>query len=147
MNNEIDITEYLPHRAPFLMVDKVLSIDPHSVKTSFFIHPDNLFNDKGYLSETGLIENAAQNCSAIMGQTYFIGQMKDIKLIGFISSIKKIKIYALPPVESEIITVSKLLSKFNSGEYVICTTETSTFDCQNNMIFNSEINLFIQEQK
>ena len=33
----LDITKFLPHRAPFLMVDHLLSIDDEHVSTSFKI--------------------------------------------------------------------------------------------------------------
>ena len=42
----VDIQNYLPHRAPLLMVDLILDIDANFVETIFFIQEDNIFVDK-----------------------------------------------------------------------------------------------------
>ena len=67
----LDITKFLPHRAPFLMVDHLLSFDDEHVSTSFKINPDCVFVNDNVFNEVGLIENAAQTCSSIVGKSYF----------------------------------------------------------------------------
>ena len=67
----VDIQNYLPHRAPMLMVDLILNIDSNSVETVFLIKDDNIFVQNNVCIEAGLIENTAQTCSAIVGKKYF----------------------------------------------------------------------------
>ena len=150
MNLEfLDIKRFLPHRAPFLMVDKVLSIDDEHVSTSFYINEDCIFNEAGVFNETGLIENAAQTCSSIVGKSYFkdddiLGE--GIKLIGFISAIKKVNIIDCPKVGNTIITDAKLKSRFDTDEYSICTINCTTTSDHKELL-SCELNLVIQELK
>ena len=43
VNTGVDIQNYLPHRAPLLMVDLILEIDANFVETIFLIKEDNIF--------------------------------------------------------------------------------------------------------
>lgn len=147
--NTIEIQNFLPHRAPMLMVDLILELNEQKVKTIFEIKSDNLFVGDNHFAETGLIENAAQTCSAIVGQTFFLDDNNDVKedveVIGFISGIKKITIHKLPEVGEVIRTEATLSSRFDSDNYCICTMECKTF-IEEEILFETEINLFIQEK-
>lgn len=147
--NTIEIQNFLPHRAPMLMVDVVLELSNQKVKTVFEIKGDNLFVADDYFVETGLIENAAQTCSAIVGQTFFLDDNNNVKenvqVIGFISGIKKINIHKLPKVGEVIRTEAVLNSRFDSDNYCICTMKCETFVGEE-ILFETEINLFIQEK-
>jgi len=143
----LDITKFLPHRAPFLMVDHLLSIDDEHVSTSFKINPDCVFVNDNVFNEGGLIENAAQTCSSIVGKSYF--EHDDLegegpKLIGFISAIKKVSIYNCPKIGETIISNANLKSRFDSDHYSICTLEC-TISSSNKELLSCELNLFIQE--
>ena len=150
MNNfqSLDITKFLPHRAPFLMVDHVLSIDDEHVTTSFKIKEDCIFIDENSrFNEVGLIENAAQTCSSIVGKSYFDEddlEGEGTKLIGFISAIKKVTILASPAIGETIISKAKLKSRFDADNYSICTLEC-TISSSNKELLSCEMNLFIQE--
>ena len=75
-----------------LMVTRLVHIDDASVHTQFNVTEDCVFVKNEILSETGLIENAAQTCSAIVGQSYFDKddlQGEGNNLVGYISAIKK----------------------------------------------------------
>ncbi len=129
------------------MVDKLVSIDEENVTTKFLIKPNCIFVGNGKMQESGLIENAAQTCSSIVGKGYFDEddtQGNSNKLVGFISTIKSASIYDLPSVSDEIITSSKLISKFAAENYTICTMSCET---QNNNVKIADfvMNLFIQE--
>lgn len=145
----LDITRFLPHRPPFLMVDNVLSIDDEHVSTSFKIEEECIFNDNGFFNEVGLVENAAQTCSSIVGKSYFKEddfEGEGIKLIGFISAIKKLTVLDCPKVGSTIITNAKLKSRFDTDDYSICTINcTTTSDCKE--LLSCELNLIIRELK
>lgn len=145
----LDISKFLPHRAPFLMVDLVLSIDDEHVSTSFKIEPDCVFIKDNVFNEIGLIENAAQTCSSIVGKSYFEEddfEGEGTKLIGFISAIKKVTIHACPCVGQTIISNATLKSRFDSTHYSICTLEC-TISASNKELLSCEMNLFIQEME
>jgi predicted hotdog family 3-hydroxylacyl-ACP dehydratase len=149
MEKVIDIHNYLPHRKPMLMVDLIMSIGHESVETIFAVKEDNIFIDNGVLGEAGLIENAAQTCSAIVARSYFVDdQEKDkpnVDVIGFISSIKTIKIHSLPKTGGEIKTTAHLKSRFDTGVYTTCMM-SCTSHCNGELLLEGEINLFIQER-
>ncbi|MGY0391027.1 ABC transporter permease [Bizionia sp. KMM 8389] len=147
--SQLDIAKFLPHRPPFLMVDHVLSIDDSHVTTSFFIKPDCIFNENGVFNEAGLVENAAQTCSSIVGKSFFNEddiEGKGTKLIGYISAIKKVVIQKCPVVESEIVTNATLISRFDTSEYSICTINCVITQDKIELL-SCELNLVIQELK
>ncbi|MBG44313.1 MAG: ABC transporter permease [Aequorivita sp.] len=145
--SNIDVSNYLPHRAPMLMVTSVLEIDDTSVATKFHISEDCIFLKEGKLSETGLIENAAQAASGVVGQSFF--EKDDLdgtgnKLVGYISAIKKVEILQLPKAGDTIITKAKLLSRFDTGEVTMCSLEAETF-LDEKLIVSSTMNFLIHE--
>ncbi len=146
----VNINNFLPHRAPMLMVDILEEITATSVTSAFKINEDNVFVENNYFSEVGLIENAAQTCSSIVGQTFFFTKdneiKENVKLVGFISGIKKATIFMLPMVNQTIKTSATLVSRFDSDEYSICTMKSVTYQNEN-LLLETEINLFIQEVK
>ncbi len=109
--NIINIHHYLPHREPMLMADYILELTKEKVVTSFEILESNIFAHNNHLAEAGLIENAAQTCSSILGQNFFKSDT-EIKVIGFITSIKKIEVFGLPKVGDTIISRASLISQF-----------------------------------
>lgn len=150
MIESIDIRNFLPHRNPMLMVDLITEISDRSVSSIFKIKADNIFVSDSVFQEVGLIENAAQTCSAIVGQTFFVdyeqGNKQAFTVLGFISSIKKVEIYALPAVNEEIETKGVLVSRMDGEEYSICVIEVSSYS-KGEKLVNAEINLFLQKQK
>lgn len=137
---DINIQEYLPHREPLLMVDGIIELCKEKVITRFSIQAENIFLLNNQLQESGLIENMAQTCASIVGQSFFDDQSSDTKVIGFITSIKKVNIFALPHLGQEIITKAKLVSQYEN----ICNVSCETF-CEDELLGTAEINLFIQE--
>lgn len=148
MDTSINIKNYLPHRAPMLMVDLVLKIDNEKVETVFEIKESNIFIKNNIFAEVGLIENAAQTCSSIVAKDYFVGENNEDKegvdVVGFISALKTLKIHALPKVGSVITTKATLVSKFVTDAYILCTMSCQTFH-KEELLLEGEINLFIQE--
>lgn len=149
MTTAIDITKYLPHRAPFLMVDVITHLEERAVETTFKILEDNIFvNSEGCFVEAGLVENAAQNCAAIVAKGFFVDEnladKPGAQVIGFISAIKTLKIFELPKAGDTIITKSSLISNFATDDYCLCTMHCRTFVGQTQLL-DGEINLFIQQ--
>ncbi|SIP93206.1 hypothetical protein SAMN05880574_102155 [Chryseobacterium sp. RU37D] len=140
--NIINIHNFLPHREPMLMADYILELTKEKVITSFEIKEDNVFVHNIEFVEAGLIENLAQTCSSILGQSFFENPETDTKVIGFITNIKKIEVFALPKVGDTIISKASLISQFEN----ICNIFCETF-LNDELLIRAEINLFIQEVK
>ena len=147
--SNIDIKNFLPHRPPMLMVDTLQKLTKEKVESIYKILPDNVFVSENYFQEIGLVENAAQTCSSIVGQSFFRDQnrqeKKETDVIGFISGIKKTSIYSLPKVAQTIKTIAVLTSRFDTPTYTICTMQCEIY-LQESLIFEAEINLFIQDR-
>lgn len=140
--NIINIQHFLPHREPMLMADYILELTPEKVTTCFEIKPDNIFVQNDTFLEAGLIEHSAQTSSSIFGQSFFLNPESNTKVIGFITSIKKIEVFALPKVGDKIISKASLISQFGN----ICNIFCETFH-DDQLLIRAEINLFIQEVK
>lgn len=98
---ETPITELIPQRSPFVMVDKLQSCETTDAVTTFLMREDDLFCEDGRLSAPGMLENMAQSCAARMGwlcKTHNEG----IK-IGVIGEIRGCK-FVRHPVVGELIT-------------------------------------------
>ncbi len=148
LNTGVDIQNYLPHRAPMLMVDLILDIDANFVETTFLIKEDNIFVQNTVFIEAGLIENTAQTCSSIVGKKYFFDEdgteNENVNVIGFISALKNVKIHSLPKVGDTIITKANLVSKFAGDDYTLCTMSCQS-SVEDQILLECEINLFIQK--
>ena len=148
MKTGVDIQNYLPHRAPLLMVDLILDINSSFVETTFLIREDNIFVDNNIFIEAGLIENTAQTCSSIVGKKYFFDddgtENENVNVIGFISALKNVKIHSLPKVGDTIITRANLVSKFVGDDYTLCTMSCQS-SVEDQILLECEINLFIQK--
>ena len=145
--SHIEVSNFLPHREPMLMVDSVLEIDEKSVLTKFEISEKCIFLKQGKLSETGLIENAAQTASGVVGQTFF--DKNDLegvgnRVVGYISAIKKVNIFHLPRVGDTILTQANLISRFDTGEVTMCSFNSETF-LNKKLIVSSTMNFLIHE--
>ncbi|MGS4345918.1 ABC transporter permease [Myroides odoratus] len=145
----IEIQNYLPHRAPMLMVDIITSINTDSVATVFQVKEDNIFVENEVLCEAGLMENAAQTCSAIVGQTFFFDEnhqeRQNVNVLGFISAMKKVEILRLPRVKDTLFTEGKLISRMDGDDFSICLIEV-TSRTETQPVFKAEVNLFLQKQ-
>ena len=61
------ITELIPQRAPFVMIDTLEYHADGKTGTRFRIRPDNIFLREGRLETAALIENLAQTAAASAG--------------------------------------------------------------------------------
>ncbi|WP_273565352.1 ABC transporter permease [Maribacter halichondriae] len=144
----INIKNFLPHREPMLMATVTPYLDEDSVVTHFEITEDCIFlNSSGKLSETGLIENAAQASTAIVGQSYFDDEDLEgasNKIVGYISAIKKAEIRKLPGVNELLVTKAQLISRYDTGTMSMCTVEAATFR-NDDLIVDCTFNFLIHE--
>lgn len=136
----IDIQQYLPHRNPLLMVDYIIELHPDKVVTTFKIEEGNIFLQNNQFSESGLIEHTAQSCATIVGQQLYQAS-PDVKVIGYITTIKKLAIFRLPSVGTEITSKASLVSIHGD----ICHIYCETFH-QEDLLLQTEITLLIQSE-
>ncbi|MDR2809160.1 MAG: pseudouridylate synthase [Tannerellaceae bacterium] len=101
--SDIDITELLPQRRPFILIDRLLDFDTERVQTCLEIREDNLFCDGGFLTESGLVENIAQTCAARMGYINRYLCHETVKL-GLVGAIRNMEIFRLPRIGEQIVT-------------------------------------------
>lgn len=99
---DIALSELLPQRAPFLMIDCLTHCDPVVTTTRLEVRADNIFCDDGVLSASGLVENIAQTCAARMGYINLTSG-EPVKL-GFIGAVRNLQIHRLPHVGDVLAT-------------------------------------------
>ena len=144
----IQIENFLPHRAPMLMQCKTPYLDGKSVETHFVVTHDNIFtNESGQFTEGGLIELSAQTCSAITGQDFFEDDdLKGLgnKVVGYISAIKNVELFLLPKTGDLLITKAALINRFENGEISLCTITSTTFR-NDDLVVDCTFNFLIHE--
>lgn len=130
-----DITRFIPQRDPIVMVHNLLEAsDTHAV-TQLFVADDNVFVADGAFAEPGLVENIAQTAAVHVG---FQCTLKGLPIpIGYIASIRDLKINGLPPAKSTITTSVKITNKVLDvtvvqgqvvyDNQVLCTCEMRIF--------------------
>jgi 3-hydroxyacyl-[acyl-carrier-protein] dehydratase len=100
------IIEYIPQRAPMIMVDALQQVTDKTATSTFCIQPDNIFVTDGKFTEPGLLENIAQTAAAMAGHQ---SALKKIPApIGYLAAIKDLKIFSLPTVQAKIETTVNL---------------------------------------
>lgn len=150
MNRNIEnknFKDFLPHREPMLMVKDLLHIDNDSVSSGLPIIESCIFIENGELSAAGLIENAAQTSTAIVGQGFFLeddltGESNNV--IGYINAIKKVEVFQLPKIGEYITTKASLISRFDVDSMCICSINCNTF-IKEKLIVDCTFNFIIQE--
>ena len=125
------------------MVDTITDISNTHVVTEFEVKSTCIFVEEGKFAEVGLIENMAQACSAIVGQFLFGIEDTSNYVIGYISAIKKLELFALPKVQEVVRTEAELLSRFDTDEYYICSMRCNAF-VGDILMATAEMNLVIK---
>ena len=97
-----EISEYLPHEAPMLMIDCIYHCEGQEIVTGFTVRQDNIFVKDGVLREPGIMENIAQSAAAKGG--YNVKKLGEKPGLGFIGALSDLKIYFHPSVGEELIT-------------------------------------------
>lgn len=104
--DRFDILELIPQRAPFVMITELMNVREQSATSSFRILENNIFVKDGQFQESGLIENIAQTAAAMSGYKAKIsGKAAEI---GFLGSVKNLRIYYLPAVDTNLTTEVRL---------------------------------------
>ena len=138
MNLGQNIQDLIPQRPPFVMIDKLLHSDEKHTITGFRVNEGNIFVENGEFREPGLIENIAQTAAA--GAGYKSRFSNDRVAVGYIGSIRKLEIFALPKINDELITEISIEDRvFN----VIVISGRAC--CNDKIMAQCEIKIFIND--
>jgi predicted hotdog family 3-hydroxylacyl-ACP dehydratase len=131
----IAILELIPHRQPFVVIDRLINAGENSVTSYFHIPGEHLFVREGRFQECGIIENIAQTAAAMNGYKAFLEGCQ--RTMGFIGGIKDLTIHCLPEAGTDLTTMvteehhvmnTMLVSGWVSeGERLIATCEMKVF--------------------
>ncbi len=129
------IEELIPQRAPIVMVDRLSSIEEGVSYTELEVRADNLFVERGVLSECGLIEHIAQSAAVRIG--YLFRMRGEAVPIGYIGSVNQFALGRLPRVGERLTTsirvlqevyqVSLVEAEVRSGEEVVASSRMKIF--------------------
>jgi 3-hydroxyacyl-[acyl-carrier-protein] dehydratase len=127
-----DITNFIPQRSPFVMIDSLESADKEVFKGNFKVRENHLFLKGSLLGEEALVESLAQTCAA--GFCYLAKQsgLKGNGL-GFIGAVSKLVVFGSAFVNDELVMDIKLLNSFDKIqliEGIVSVDSTVVLTCQ-----------------
>lgn len=135
-----EILTLIPQKPPMTMVDGLILSDKTQTVSTLTIDPDNIFVENGIFAEPGIIENIAQTAALRSGYEAAIGDKEP--RVGYIGSVKKMKIYSLPVVGQKLKTKLTILMEIDN--IIVVKGETSV---NNIIIAEGEMNIFLQQKQ
>lgn len=114
------IYQWIPQRAPFLLINAVEEVDDSHTVTTFPVRSDCPLVDNGILPLSGLMENAAQTCAVRAGWTQ--KQHGETIKKGYIGAVKKMEVTRFPKVGETLCTEATLLEEVANISLIECTT-------------------------
>lgn len=130
--NKENITSIIPQKAPFVMIDSLLSADQSGFESQFRIEKSNLFLENESLSESALIENIAQTCAAGFGYLNSLEAEGEPK-IGFIGAVTQVQNMHYAQLNDLIETKVQIISSFDTIhliEGIATANGTALLSCQ-----------------
>ena len=132
------IMQFIPQRAPMVMVEKLHKAEAGQTIGSFRIDKNNIFCSDGFLQEPGLIENIAQTAAVGVGFEYR-NENKDVPT-GYIGAVQKLTIHKLPEMGKTIFTEVNVEHKvFNT------TLINGKITCDNQLIADCSMKIYLDE--
>ncbi len=130
-----NITDLIPQRSPFVMIDSLLYADDEKAISSFEVQSANLLLKNGTLSASALIENIAQTAAAHAG--YKFRQNNEPVKLGFIGAVDNVVVQELPvagaklkteiEVINNVFNVTIIRGKVTSGEQELMQCKMKIF--------------------
>lgn len=111
--NKENIKTFIPQREPFIMIDALVSANGEGFKSTFEIQADNIFLEKGELSESALVENIAQTCAAGFGYMGSLSGEGEARL-GFIGAVSRLEVMATSNEHDVIETTVTIINSFEN---------------------------------
>jgi predicted hotdog family 3-hydroxylacyl-ACP dehydratase len=132
-----DISNLIPQKTPFVMVDTLLEFSSKKIVSSYHIPDSNLFIQDRQFLESGLVENMAQTVALHTGYDYYL-KGEDAP-IGYIGSIKKVEVFKLPQLNETIITEALILHEFMG----VTMVEVTAFNTEKEVIASAQMKTVI----
>lgn len=139
MIRETDILPFIPQREPFVMIDELTACDEQSAKTILHVRENNLFVNKGVLTEPALVENIAQTAAARIG--YICSRENRPVPIGYIAAVQNLKIEQLPvigdtveteiSIKNQVLNVTIIAGHSRIGDKLVASCEMKIFISDN----------------
>lgn len=104
-----NIVQFIPQRAPMVMVHDLLEASESHAVTRLTIEDTNIFVKNDVFTEPGLVENIAQTAAAQVG--YQCALKKIPVPIGYIAAVKNLEITRLPGKDSPITTTIRITNQ------------------------------------
>jgi len=131
-----NILSFIPQRAPFVMIDKMLFSDETVTRSSFLVKENNIFVENGILKEPGLVENIAQTAAVRAG--YTSQRNNEPVRVGYIGAIKNLRIAGFPVINDEIVTEIKIVHQIFDVLVI-----SGKITCNDTLITQCEMKIFI----
>ncbi len=136
--NSDTILQYIPQRAPIVLISRIYKCDETSVVTGFDIVKEHILTQNGKLTESGIVENMAQTAASMAGFEAVVN--KSQPRVGFIANIKNLVINFLPEAGNEILTEVKTKTQVMNVSII----EANSY-CNNQLVASCEMKIFLQE--
>jgi len=130
--NSAQITDFIPQRAPFIMIDSLELVQDDLFVGHFTIKDNHLFLTGNTLGEEALIESIAQTCAA--GFTY-LSKQKGLKGggLGFIGAVTKLVVSGTVSLNEVLKMEVRLLTSFDKIQLIEGTVSVNSkpiLNCQ-----------------
>ncbi len=135
------ITKFIPHRKPMIMVDELIDHSDNYAKTFLTVREENIFCEDGLFREPGLIENIAQTVALKTGYERMKHTQSGSLQIGYLASVKELKIYNLPKCGDKIITTINVRHRVIDAIVIESKTELN-----NSVLAESLMNVVIKSK-
>ncbi len=136
--NSDTILQYIPQRAPIVLISRIYKCDETSVVTGFDIVNEHILTQNGKLTESGIVENMAQTAASMAGFEAVVN--KSQPRVGFIANVKNLVINFLPEAGNEILTEVKTKTQVMNVSII----EANSY-CNNQLVASCEMKIFLQE--
>jgi predicted hotdog family 3-hydroxylacyl-ACP dehydratase len=136
--NSDTILQYIPQRAPIVLISRIYKCDETSVVTGFDIVNEHILTQNGKLTESGIVENMAQTAASMAGFEAVVNKTQP--RVGFIANIKNLVINFLPEAGNEILTEVKTKTQVMNVSII----EANSY-CNNQLVASCEMKIFLQE--
>lgn len=136
--NKENITQFIPQRSPFIMVDELETADEKGFLSHFTIDNENIFLENDILSESAMVENVAQTCAAGFGYLNSLEDESEPK-IGFIGAVTRLIVDKHPQKGAKLRTEVEIVTTFGTIHLikgVVYENDVQLIECQMKIVLS-----------
>jgi len=119
----VRIGNLIPQRAPIVLVDALLDFSAQALMSSFTPSDRTIFSKDGKFTEPGIVEHMAQSVALHTGYAYFLKGIPSPT--GYIGSINRCEIFALPSTNAPLTSEVRILQEFGGITLVEIDTHSN----------------------